>query len=271
MGTRGQPPSSRQNVKHHFRMIRTIASKLRMISRSGAGTAPQRPHGYPSDFNSATIGIVAAVSPYTMTSRERIFALREAVRYVAQNRIPGDIVECGVWKGGSMMAVALTLLEMSCGDRNLLLFDTFAGMPPPTEADRDFKGARAADLLATHDKETSDVWAYGPLEGVKRVLAGTGYDMSRISFVQGKVEETLPQSAPDRIALLRLDTDWYESTRHELLHLYPRLSVGGVLIIDDYGYWEGARRAVDEYIAENRLKLLLNRIDETGRICVKVE
>src|ERR1051325_10354963 len=87
--------------------------------------------------------------------------------------------------------------------------------------------------------------------------------------LEGTVEETIPAQAPERIALLRLDTDWYESTRHELVHLYPRLVPGGVLIIDDYGHWEGARKAVDEYIAQNNLRLFLNRIDYAGRLAIK--
>jgi len=125
--------------------------------------------------------------------------------------------------------------------------------------------------LQRESKATSIVWAYSPLEEVKRNLRLTGYDESRITYIQGKVEDTIPVRASERIALLRLDTDWYESTYHELVHLYPRLSVGGVLIIDDYGHWQGARRAVDQYIEENRLKILLNRIDYTGRIAVKLE
>ena len=83
------------------------------------------------------------------------------------------------------------------------------------------------------------------------------------------MEDTLPEQAPSRIALLRLDTDWYESTRHELIHLYPRLSQGGVLIVDDYGHWDGCRLAVDEYFATEADPVLLTRIDYTGRICVK--
>jgi hypothetical protein len=102
-------------------------------------------------------------------------------------------------------------------------------------------------------------------------MRDTGYDSEKVFFVKGKVEETLPAHAPDRISLLRLDTDWYESTYHELTHLYPRLTVGGVLIIDDYGHWAGARRAVDDFIGKNKLRLLLNRVDYTGRICVKLE
>ena len=97
----------------------------------------------------------------------------------------------------------------------------------------------------------------------------TGYDPARMHFVKGDVLETVPQEAPERIALLRLDTDWYESTRHELDHLYARLSPGGILIIDDYGHWRGARRAVDEFIEKHRLRLFLNRIDYTGRLAIK--
>jgi len=88
-------------------------------------------------------------------------------------------------------------------------------------------------------------------------------------FIVGKVEDTIPGEAPGKIAILRLDTDWYESTKHELINLYPKLSTGGVLIIDDYGHWEGARKAVDEYIHDQRLRILLNRIDYTGRIAVR--
>jgi O-methyltransferase len=109
------------------------------------------------------------------------------------------------------------------------------------------------------------------VEVVKKALETTGYQMEKIHFVKGMVEQTIPNSAPDKIALLRLDTDWYESTKHEMEHLFPRLSRGGVLIIDDYGHWQGARKAVDEYIKKNEIRILLNRIDYTGRIAVKVD
>jgi O-methyltransferase len=100
-------------------------------------------------------------------------------------------------------------------------------------------------------------------------VLGVGYPEEQIHFVEGPVEETVPGSAPAELALLRLDTDWYESTKHELEHLYPRLARGGVLILDDYGYWQGARRAVDEYLAGLDSPLLLNRIDHTARIALK--
>jgi hypothetical protein len=104
---------------------------------------------------------------------------------------------------------------------------------------------------------------------VKNVLYGTGYPVHKIHFVQGRVEETIPACAPDPISLLRLDTDWYASTKHELVHLFPRLSHGGVIIIDDYGHWKGSREACDEYFRSNGIPILLNRIDYTGRIALK--
>lgn len=214
--------------------------------------------------------IIETVRPFTLTSPERISALCHSVRHVARHGIPGDIVECGVWKGGSMMAAAMTLLGEHDLSRTLHLFDTFEGMTPPTEVDRRaVEGIQASALLEQADK-SSPIWAYASLEEVRANLASTGYPTDRLRFVKGKVEDTLPGEAPSSIAILRLDTDWYESTKHELIHLYPRLSVGGILIIDDYGDWEGARKAVDEYINDNRLPLLLQRIDQNGRSAVKV-
>ena len=225
---------------------------------------------FPPDFDAETIATCRFVKPFTMTGPERIFSLCRSVEYVVRHQIPGEIVECGVWKGGSMMAIARTLSSLHAS-RKLYLFDTFEGMSEPTEADTSVTGQRAADALATEDKQTSWNWAYSPLDEVRENLRTTGYDLDRVSFVKGKVEDTIPTQAPAQISLLRLDTDWYESTYHELVHLYPRLSVGGVLIIDDYGHWEGARKADDRFLGENNLKLLLSRIDYTGRIAVKLE
>jgi hypothetical protein len=106
------------------------------------------------------------------------------------------------------------------------------------------------------------------LEEVVGNLASTGYPVERSYFIKGLVEETVPDQAPARIALLRLDTDWYRSTLHELDHLFHRISPGGVLIVDDYGHWRGAKEAVDEFFSGSGVHLLLNRIDYTGRIAV---
>jgi O-methyltransferase len=242
---------------------------MRVLSLSMPARRP-KPQPPPPDADDGARAVLEAVAPFTMTSPERILALRHAVRHVCRHGIAGDIVECGVWRGGSMMAAALTLLE--CGERRRLhLFDTFAGMTPPTGVDRDLSGVPAADLLTAEDPLAGATWCHSPLADVRANLASTGYPAELVRFVAGRVEETLPGEAPERIAILRLDTDWYESTRHELEHLYPRLAVGGVLIIDDYGHWEGARRAVDEYLAATGTRLFLTRIDYTGRLAVKVE
>ncbi len=211
----------------------------------------------------------AAVRPFTMTSIERINALCEAVRYVTSAGIPGDFVECGVWRGGSSMAALSMLLRLGDFSRHMYLYDTFEGMSAPTQRDRAFSGESATRLLESTPKRTESVWCYASLEDVRRNVLAVGYPAEKISFVQGKVEETIPRTIPDRIALLRLDTDWYESTKHELRHLFPLLAPGGVLIIDDYGHWQGAREAVDEYFRETGTHILLNRIDYTGRIAVK--
>lgn len=233
------------------------------------GKSRKIPGEFPPDFDETTRQLIRSVWPYTMTSPERLFSLRRSVEYVVKCEIPGAIVECGVWRGGSMMMVARTLLELGVRDRHLYLFDTFEGMSEPTTVDKEYSGKSAKDLLERSDKQSSRVWAYSTLEEVRRAMQDTGYDERNTFFIKGKVEETLPGQAPQNIAILRLDTDWYESTYHELVHLYPRLVPGGVLILDDYGHWEGARRAVDEYISSQNLRLLLNRIDYTGRICVK--
>jgi hypothetical protein len=216
------------------------------------------------------IQIVRRVREFTMTSPERLAALIDAVRYIVSNGIAGDFAECGVWRGGSMMTAALALLELGDRTRALHLYDTFEGMPPPTDKDVSFLGKTAKELLQTHErKEGGGIWAFASRADVERNLWSTGYPKDQIHFVAGKVEDTLPAAAPEKIALLRLDTDWYESTRHELLHLYPRLVKHGVLIIDDYGHWQGAQQATDEYFATLSLRPLLQRVDYTGRLAVK--
>ncbi len=219
------------------------------------------------DLDAATRETFARVRPYTMTSPERIAAVCDAVRYVCAAGVPGAYVECGVWRGGSSMAAALGFQAAGEATRELHLFDTFEGMSEPSEHDRRAAdGAPAQALLGASDA-LDKIWCKAGVEDVAANMASTGYPTERVHLHRGKVEDTLPAAAPAAIAVLRLDTDWYESTRHELEHLYPRLRPGGVLIIDDYGYWAGARKAVDEYFAS--APLLLNRIDQTGRIAVK--
>lgn len=226
--------------------------------------------GLPADFDKATLDTYHKVKPYTMTTPERIASLCNAVNYLVKNNIQGDFVECGVWRGGSTMAAIDTLIKAGDTKRDIYLYDTFEGMSEPTELDKVFTGTGADELMNSSQKEDpTSVWCYSALEEVQANVGTLKYPKQLIHYVKGKVEDSIPQTLPGKIALLRLDTDWYESTKHELEHLYPLLVPGGVIIIDDYGHWEGARKAVDEYIEGNKLPLLLNRIDYTGRIGVK--
>jgi O-methyltransferase len=231
---------------------------------------------YPIDFPPHMIEIVERVaplsgySPLAQASPERFAALCNAIDYVVEHDISGSIVECGVYRGASMMAAALELRRLGREERDLYLFDTFSGMPLPSERDVTLTGLPAAELTGrSATRGGTKQWVAASVDEVRRNMLKTGYDKSKIHFVAGRVEDTLPAFAPSEIALLRLDTDWYESTRHELVHLFPRLSVGGVLIIDDYGHWAGAREATDEFFRERGIRILLDRIDYTARTAVK--
>ncbi len=256
------------------KLLRTATGyEVRRVPRRPAagGAAPAAPakrsNSLPNDYDDAAKATIRAVRPRTMTAPEKLNALILAIRYVVRHNIPGDVVECGVWRGGSMQAAAMTLIETGDTARQLHLYDTFEGMSTPTERDRRHDGRSAAELLATSDRDAG-VWAVATLDDVQEALRETGYPPENVHYHRGKVEETIPAVMPDRISILRLDTDWYESTRHELRHLYPRLAPGGVLLIDDYGWWEGARQAVDEWLAESGIPLLLLRM-ASGRIAVK--
>ncbi len=248
-------------------MIKTAIHKTFRLFGLDIIHFPPRDQECPSDFRKEEAEILRQVRPWTMTSPDRIYALIQAVRYMSANDIPGAMVECGVWKGGSMAAVARTLFQTHEVRRALYLFDTFEGMTEPTAKDLDYTGKKASQVLRDIPGDRCDD---APLEQVKEVVYETGYPRERIHFIRGRVEETIPASAPDSIALLRLDTDWYDSTKHELVHLFPRLSKAGVIIIDDYGHWQGSRQACDEYFTQNRIPILLNRIDNTGRIALKL-
>jgi hypothetical protein len=221
----------------------------------------------PRDFADDESEIIRRVQPFTMTTPERLYGLIKAVKYIEHNSIDGSIVECGVWRGGSMMAVAHTLNQIGNQDRDLYLFDTYEGMTAPTDKD----GSPALEKFnKTRINDNSSTWCRATIDEVKKNMSTTNYNEARIHFIKGKVEETIPSKAPEKIALLRLDTDWYESTKHELEHLYPRLQQNGAVIIDDYGRWEGARKAVEEYFESSDKKVLLNRMDSSGRIGIKI-
>ncbi len=223
-------------------------------------------------FCDAEVGFGAAyeqVEGYSLTSYERMFALYKAVDYVSRAHILGGLVECGVWRGGSAMMMAVALLERQDNHRRLYLYDTYEGMPAPGVEDKDYGGRHASEIFTQEAGEETLNNLTAGLDEVQQNMSRTGYPTHLIHYVQGKVEDTLPDVIPESIALARLDTDFYQSTLHELQQLWPRITRGGVVIIDDYGHWKGARQATDDFFAELGIAVLLQRIDYTARLVIK--
>ena len=203
-------------------------------------------------------------SKYTLTSMEKCYALYKAVHYITKGNLLGDIVECGVWRGGSAMLAALTLIQNNQTHRKIYLYDTYEGMPKPTDKDVDIHGTPYFQLWKK-EKELLTV----SLDEVKNNMLSTGYPSENIIFVKGMVEKTIPRTLPNQIALLRLDTDLYESTYHELIHLYPKVTTQGVVIIDDYGHFQGSQEATDKYFSQESQEVLFHRIDYSCRVGIK--
>jgi len=244
------------------------------MGAAGAGQVKPRPakENLPLcfDMEPAFEPVYLKCNPYTMTSQERQYNLFKACQHIVQNNIPGDFVECGVWAGGSTMLAAETFQMFGETSRHLYLYDTFSGMTEPTveDFDRRFQKPVRQKWEKNQAGEVNN-WCYIPLEEVQANINKTGYPFEQVHFIKGDILKTVPQTLPQQIALLRLDTDWYASTKHELEHMYPLLVSGGLLIIDDYGTFEGARKAVDEYFAQFESVPFMSRVDNTCRILVK--
>ncbi len=208
---------------------------------------------------------IEIVNPYSMTGTERISELYRSLEQIRLNNIEGDIVECGVWRGGNILGIIEYLNFHKIENKNVWLYDTFTGMTPPEDLDIDLNNNHALSVM-----HLPEVLAFSPIEEVKRNLSTSSFDKNKIKFIIGDVSETLlnSENIPEKISLLRLDTDWYKSTKDELIYLYPKLEKNGVLIVDDYGHWRGSKTAVDEYFSEMNI-LLMEKIDYTGIKIVK--
>lgn len=240
--------------------------------RATGGIPPYSP---PVEFTKADVAVMDLVAGnrLSMVSRERLIATINACKHAVQNGVAGDFVECGVWRGGNSIAAKLTF-ENYESDKKVWLFDTFAGMTAPTAKDL---AAPTGDAASKRFEESQRLdhneLCYASLEDVRRNFQTAGVRLDGVRFIKGDVAVTLSEAAnlPEAISVLRLDTDWYESTRRELEILYPRLTAGGSLLIDDFGFWEGARKAVEEYFADLRPgdRPLLHYTDHSGRMGVK--
>ena len=200
---------------------------------------------------------------YTCLSVERFYNIFKAIEYIARSGIPGDIVECGVFLGGSILGAAHFADHFGLHDRRFFAFDTFEGFPVNT-TEADIQGA-------VYDLSTLKVFNSNFRHIVEKNIVNSGIHPAKFVLVPGEVERTLRhENGISCAAFLRLDTDYFKSTLVELEILYPKLSAGGVLIVDDYGHFEGARRAVDEFFVRTGRGPLLQRIDYTARCGIKI-
>jgi len=189
---------------------------------------------------------------------------RDAIQYVLRNNIEGAVIECGV-DAGYFESVWIDELLRQGKTRDIYLYDTFTGLTAPGANDYTCDGARLykmdkdqvykhwADQIVTDKLNT---WCYTPLEKVQQTLFSTGYPQDKLHFIVGDVMETLrdDENIPDKIAILRLDTDWYETSKYELERMYDKVVPGGVIIFDDYYHWDGQRRATDEFFSSINMK-----------------
>lgn len=219
--------------------------------------------------------ILRKVRGFTMSTPELCYALYQAVEHVRTAGVDGAIVESGVWRGGNVALCARALLAGGDASRDLYLFDTFDwSWPDLSEWDTKYGEGSAADRNAALNKMRNAPQDYLEAQGVseakvRELIVATGYPREKVHTIKGFVQDTIPGQAPEKIALLRLDTDMYESTYHELVHLYPRLVSGGILLVDDYPTERGCVRAVEQYFGEAGPRPFLSRIDTQGRIGVK--
>jgi hypothetical protein len=228
----------------------------------------------PIELNSEDIELVKWVhdEELSMVSLAGLFSTLAAAKYVAENDIDGDFVECGVWRGGNSI-IAAEIFRRYSTQKRVFLFDTFKGMTEPTQHDRSVENDQPAlKEYIRLQGETHNLWCFAPLDEVRGNFRRRNLLDQNVVFVEGPVEKTLLQSdlVPPRISFLRLDTDWYESTKVELEVLYPSLTKGGVLVIDDYGYWSGSKKATDEYFSIRKPRPLFHATDDTRRIGVKI-
>lgn len=207
---------------------------------------------------------IELVKPFSMTSVERIGELFNSLEYIRKKNIDGDFVECGVWKGGNILGIMEYLNHYNMLDRKVWLYDTFAGMTPPEDVDVDLHENKAINIL-------NSVMCESPLDEVIKTLSNSTFPIKNVMFIIGDVCETLndEKNLPDKISLLRLDTDWYQSTKKEMDVLYPFLNNNGVLIVDDYGHWRGSKKAIDEYFLSKNLTPVIEKIDYTGIKIIK--
>jgi predicted O-methyltransferase YrrM len=253
MNTQVEPLTPAQRGHHPWREILHRSRDARFVADCGLRALTEAWDLIsPSEFSS----LYRQVRSHTMCSNARLRGLYRSLHHVVDRNLPGDIVECGCARGGSAALMALTLRQLQ-SPRKLWLFDTFAGLPAPTSHDPDFE---LADLFTGT--------CIGTLDEVREFFHRLDA-ADNVEFVPGLFQETLPTAAVSQIVVLHIDGDWYESVKVCLESLYDKVVPGGVIQLDDYGYWQGARKAVDEFVKARRIQAPLQKLDYSGRFLIK--
>lgn len=199
--------------------------------------------------------ILERCKEFTLTSHERQLQTLSSIVHIIKNNIKGDIVEIGVWRGGTIMIMLYKLMQLGVTDRDIHLYDTFTGM------------TESSDLDKHNGQYAKDMWwvkCDAGFEDVLTNITSVGYPMDKIHFHVGDIRQVKLEDVPKTIGLLRLDNDWYELYKFELPIFVPRVPVNGIVTIDDYKWWDGCRTAVDEYIASSCPGKEIHVIDEAG-------
>lgn len=240
------------------------------VEKLGFSIVRHRPHGkelIPAFVDPEFVKLWEKYNHLTMVPWQGAYAAYSGAKHVAKYNIPGDIVEAGVWRGGIAFIIAETLKHFGSEDRTIYMYDTYAGMSEPTEEDtKSSTGNSALKKYNLRKKDGYVDWCYASIEEVQEHLEKVPYPKEHFKLVKGKVEDTIPNTAPTQVSLLRVDTDWYESTKHIMEHLFSNLSTHGIFICDDFGKWEGARKAVEEYLSKNNIRIFLNTETCSGNV-----
>ena len=210
---------------------------------------------------------------YSMTGEKRMSYLTKSIKYIFENKIDGDFVECGVWQGGNLILMQ-RLIDHYGEKKSIYGYDTFDGMTLPSEFDLDINNNKASNLLSNEKKvenlENENVWCYSGVKTVKQNFTKHTKN-NYLKLIKGDVTNTLKnnENLPKNISLLRLDTDFYESTKIEMEILFPLVVKNGLIIVDDYGHWKGQKKAVDEYLNKINFKPFMFEVDYSCRIFIK--
>jgi len=230
---------------------------------------------FPLDSEKKVLNFINIAKKYSMSGSRRMYFLSQCIEYVHKKSLPGDFVECGVWKGGNIILLKNLMTNYKIKKKQIYAYDTFEGMTKPTAIDKDirFKKEKASDLMKKNlkDYNTHNIHSYYPVDKVRENIFNNCKDIKNIKLIKGDVLKTLlvNDNIPNKISILRLDTDWYKSTKIELEILFPKLVKNGVLIIDDYGDYLGCKKAVDEYFKNKKFNIF--KIDSGARMLIKSE